>query len=152
METKATQPSAAELYDLDFFEWTVRNSELLRSGRFDEADLGHIAEEIEDMGKRDRRELRNRLEVLLRHLLKWQLQPERRGRSWRLTTNTQRRRIQGLLSEMPSLRPHIEEIVPAIYMDAVGATIDETGISGDCFPAACNFSLDQILDTESFPN
>ena len=151
MATNVTQPRAKELYELDFFEWTVRNAELLRSGRFEEADLGHIAEEIEDMGKRDQRELRSRLEVLLRHLLKWRLQPERRVRSWRLTTNTQRRRIRRLLGEMPSLRPHLEESVLAVYPDAVEATIDETGLPKDCFPATCPFSLDQILDAEFFP-
>ncbi|HXB72298.1 MAG TPA: DUF29 family protein [Candidatus Acidoferrales bacterium] len=57
--------SAAELYDLDFYEWTVRNGELLRSGRVSEADLEHIAEEIEDIGKRERRELLSRLGVLI---------------------------------------------------------------------------------------
>ncbi|MBI3698676.1 MAG: DUF29 family protein, partial [Acidobacteria bacterium] len=66
---------AKDLYDLDFFEWTARNAELLREGRFTEADMEHIAEELEDMGKRDRRELESRLELLLEHLLKWQMQP-----------------------------------------------------------------------------
>ncbi len=151
METKVVQPTVRDLYELDFFEWTVRNAELLRDGRFDEADLGHIAEEIEDMGKRDQRELESRLEVLLRHLLKWRLQPERRGRSWRLTTNTQRRRMLRLLRKMPSLCRYLKESVPEIYIDAVSATIDETGLPRNCFPAICPFSPEQILDTEFFP-
>jgi hypothetical protein len=66
---------AAPLYDRDFFEWTARNAQLLREGRFAEVDAGHLAEEIEDVGKRDRREVRNRLKVLLVHLLKWTAQP-----------------------------------------------------------------------------
>ena len=65
----------ADLYDRDFAEWTRHNAELLRAGRASEADLEHIAEEIEDMGNRDRRELRSRLRVLLAHLLKWKFQP-----------------------------------------------------------------------------
>src|SRR5580700_5749903 len=67
--------NAAELYDRDFAEWAVRNAELLRSGRVAEADLDHIAEEIEDMAKRERRAMQNRLARLIQHLLKWQVQP-----------------------------------------------------------------------------
>ncbi len=152
MEAKVLQPTARELYELDFFEWTLRNAELLRSSQFDEADVSHIAEEIEDMGKRDQRELESRLEVLLRHLLKWRLQPKRRSRSWRLTINTQRRRMVRLLRKMPSLRRYLADSLPEIYADAVGATIDETGLPGDCFPRACPFSTDQILDTDFFPD
>ena len=69
----------ADLYGKDFAEWTAHNARLIRQRRFAEADLEHIAEEIEDMGKRDRREVSNRLKVLIAHLLKWTAQPERRG-------------------------------------------------------------------------
>src|ERR1700674_3816748 len=101
--------SPAELYDRDFYEWTVRNAELLRSGRSTEADLEHIAEEIEDMGKRERRELLSRLSVLIAHLLQWQVQPERRSRSWTTTIRLQRSRIKKLISQMPSLRSFLVE-------------------------------------------
>jgi len=79
--------SAADLYGLDSYEWTVRNAKLLRAGRASEADLEHIAEEIEALGRRERRELLSRLGVLMAHLLKWQVQPERRSRSWALTSS-----------------------------------------------------------------
>ena len=79
--------NAAEVYDADFYEWTVRNTELLRAGRASEADLEHIAEEIEDIGQNQRRQLVSRLVILIAHLLKWQVQPERRSRSWTLTIN-----------------------------------------------------------------
>ena len=68
-----------DLYDRDFLEWTARNAELLRAGRLKEADLEHIAEEIEDLGKGQRHEVRSGLRVLLMHLIKWQSQPEKRG-------------------------------------------------------------------------
>ena len=92
-----------DLYDQDFLEWTVRNSGLLRAGRFGEADIEHIAEEIEDMGKSQRRELGSRLEVLLAHLLKWQFQPGGRNSSWESTIRIQRTKIAKLLRDMPSL-------------------------------------------------
>ncbi len=93
---------AKDLYDRDFFEWTQCNAALLRAARFDQADIEHIAEEIEDMGKSLRREVESRLEVLLQHLLKWKLQPGSRRKSWRLTANTQRREIGKLVRKMPS--------------------------------------------------
>jgi len=63
----------AALYETDFFEWTQRTAEQLRRRRFDETDIEHAAEEIEDMGKRDLRELNSRMEVLMAHVLKWKL-------------------------------------------------------------------------------
>src|SRR5258708_37402713 len=96
-----------QLYDRDFFEWTQCNAALLRSGRFDQADIEHIAEEIEDMGKREYRELGSRLEVLLQHLLKWQAQPNLRTRGWGSTIKVQRIDIPKLLRGRPSLKPKL---------------------------------------------
>ena len=79
---QSTMADQSNLYDEDFFEWTRRTAELLRAGRLDQADIEHIAEEIEDMGKRDLKELNSRVQVLVAHLLKWQFQPEKRSRSW----------------------------------------------------------------------
>jgi hypothetical protein len=85
MKASVLRQTAKDLYEQDFFEWTVQNAQLLRAGRLEEADLEHIAEEIEDMGRSERRELESRLSVLLSHLLKWRFQPSRRGRSWQAT-------------------------------------------------------------------
>jgi len=142
--------NARELYDLDFFEWTARNAELLREGRFAEADMEHIAEELEDLGKRDRRELESRLEVLLEHLLKWQMQPLLRGPGWSRTIAVQRCGIARLLEEAPSLRPRID--LEKSYAAAVRIASRETGFSRDRFPAECPFGLNQVLDDDFFPD
>jgi hypothetical protein len=142
--------TAKELYDLDFFEWTARNAELLREGRFAEADIEHIAEELEDMGKRDRRELESRLELLLEHLLKWQMQPLLRGPSWSRTIAVQRSAIAKLLEEAPSLQPKID--LERCYAAAVKIASRETGFSRDRFPSACPFRLEQVLDDDYFPD
>jgi hypothetical protein len=63
------------LHDRDFYSWTLQQAGLLREGRLSEADIEHIAEELESMGASERRELTNRLAVLVAHLLKWQFQP-----------------------------------------------------------------------------
>jgi len=109
-------PAVKDLYEQDFFEWTVRNASLLRAGRLAEADLEHIAEEMEDMGKSSRHELRSRLRVLLSNLLKWKFQAGRRGRSWKATIRVQRDELVNLLQQMPSLRHYLgRPVAPGLH-------------------------------------
>ena len=143
--------TAKNLYDRDFFEWAQCNAALLRTGRVEEADIEHIAEEIEDMGTSQRHELENRLRVLLAHLLKWRFQPELRGRSWRPTLRVQRGELLRLLRRMPSLGNYLGETLPETYDLAVEQAISETELPDDIFPEACPFTIQQILDEEFFP-
>ncbi len=142
---------SADLYDQDFYEWTVRNAELLRSGRVSEADLEHIAEEIEDMGRRERRELVSRLAVLIARLLKWQVQPERRGTSWAATIRLQRKEISDLLAEMPSLRAYLASNVEKAHAYAVSTASAETSLHEDVFPTSCPFPLEALLEPDFLP-
>ena len=145
--------NARDLYDRDFFEWTRSNAALLRAGRLEEADLHHIAEEIEDMGVSQRRELESRLRVLLTHLLKWQVQPERRERStWKSTIRVQRLEVESLLRKMPSLKNLLTECVEDVYERAVVRAAAETRLPEDRFPPTCPYTLDQILDRDCFPS
>ena len=96
-------------YDTDFYSWTQQQANLLKTGRFLDADLENIIEEIESMGRSEKRELESRLTVLLQHLLKWQYQPERRGKSWELTIRNQRRAIALHLKKVPSLKPNLND-------------------------------------------
>jgi Domain of unknown function DUF29 len=86
-----------QLYDQDFFAWTNEQAGLLREGRLSEADIDHIAEEIE--GKSEKRELVSRLTGLLLHLLKWQHQPAFRSTGWGLTLEEQRNRLEDHLAD-----------------------------------------------------
>src|SRR3990172_2106222 len=107
------------LYDTDFYQWTFHNAELLRQGKLTEVDVQNIAEELESMGKSEKRELINRLAVLIMHLLKWQYQPEKRSHSWIETINEQRRQIILLLEDNPSLKYEIEEKIIRAYNLAI---------------------------------
>ena len=140
-----------QLYDTDFFEWTVRNAELLRAGRVEEVDIEHVAEELEDMGKSQRRALESRLEVLLAHLLKWKHQPDGRGSSWKGTIRLQRSKIQKLLREMPSLRLILPEALPDAYENAVIRAAAESGLAEETLPGKSPFTIDQILDAGFYP-
>ena len=75
-------PNGSSLYDRDIIAWANEQTRLLREGRLDQLDIEHIAEEIEDVGKSEQRELASRMAVLIAHLIKWRYQPERRGGSW----------------------------------------------------------------------
>jgi len=146
-------PTTKDLYDQDFFEWTVRNAELLRGGRLDEADLEHIAEEIEDMGKREQHQLESRLAVLITHLLKWQIQPERRGSSsWAATIEVQRLRLARLLKKMPSLQRALDEAVSEAYPEARVKAAAETEHPKSSFSETCPFTPTQILNPDFYPS
>jgi len=143
---------AVSSYDADFFEWTQQTAELIRQRRLNEADLEHVAEEIADMGKRDRREVRSRMVVLMAHLLKWQLQPTLRGTSsWKATIIEQRAQLALVLADSPSLRRIPENEIEAIYESAVERAVAETRLAADGFPAGCPYLLSEIVDSGFFP-
>lgn len=143
--------SNSTLYDRDFYAWSNEQAALLRSGKLSEADLEHIAEEIESMGKTEKRELVSRLTVLLAHLLKWQHQPARRGASWEVTIGTQRRAITRHLADNPSLKSKLPEAIADAYIDARAEAYAETGLPKAIFPVACPWSFDQIMAEDFWP-
>jgi hypothetical protein len=140
---------STNLYDTDFYAWTQRQSELIRTGKVSEIDFEHLAEEIEDMGRSQKRALESRLEVLLLHLLKWKYQPDYRGKSWVLTIREQRLRIADLLEENPSLSGQFERSIEKAYPLAVLWAERETGL--EVFPERCPFAVMQILDRQFLP-
>jgi hypothetical protein len=139
-------------YDKDIVAWASEQAALLRAGRVGEVDLLHIAEEIEDVGKSERRELASRTSVLLSHLLKWRYQPGRRGSSWQRTIKEQRRAIAAHLRDSPSLKTSLSDPnwQEGVWADAVTKAIDETGL--DCFPDDCPWTYEQILSAAFLPD
>jgi len=138
-------------YAEDFLAWSEHTVRLLRARRFEEVDLENLIEEIESMGKSQQRELDSRLRVLLRHLLKWKYQPERRSTSWALTLDNQRFELDRLLRQSPSLRPVLTHSLADVYPAAVRTAALETRLPRDTFPARCPFTARQILDPDFLP-
>jgi len=124
------------LCDRDFYAWANEQAALLRAGQLSAADIAHIAEEIESMGKTETRELVNRLAVLLMHLLKWQYQSSLRGKSRRVTVEEQRRQLVRHLRDNPSLKGSLPEAMADSYGDAILAAARETDLEAEIFPAA----------------
>lgn len=136
-------------YTTDFYAWTQQQAKLLRNKEISHIDWQNIAEEIEDMGRSEKRQLESRLEVLIMHLLKWQFQPNLRSRSWQLTIKEQRLRIEKLLTENPSLKSRLDDVKEKIYPLAVISAEKETGL--DVFPETCPYELLEILAAEFLP-
>jgi hypothetical protein len=151
MGAKPLVRPAAKLYDEDFVLWTAEAARLLREGRFAEIDVEHVAEEIEDMGKRDHRERFSPLTLIIQHLLKWQYQPDRRSGSWKATVATQRGELEELFEQSPSLRRLPDRTLVRAYGIAIVAAASETGLPEDSFPSKCPYTLEQILDRKFLP-
>jgi hypothetical protein len=139
------------LYERDFYAWANEQAALLRAGKLDHVDIENIAEEIESMGRSEKRELVSRLTVLLLHLLKWRHQPAFRGTSWRLSIEEQRYRLEDHLNDNPSLKAQMDAAMRAAYRISRVSAVRETGLSGGTFQPMCPFTSDQVMDENFWP-
>lgn len=140
------------LYDEDFYAWTREQARLLREGRLTDADIANIAEELDSMGRTEKRELASRLRVLLAHLLKWAYQPDKRTRSWAATIVTQRADLLDHLADNPSLAARRDEAAADVYDKARRVAAAETGIAEARLPAMCPWSFAEIVDDAFWPD
>jgi Domain of unknown function DUF29 len=143
----------ASSYEKDVVLWAQQQAALLRSGQFSKLDVEHVADEIEDVGKTEKRELASRMAVLLAHLLKWRAQPDRRTRSWRSMINEQRKRVALAPEEIPSVRTTLAEPKwrAAVWSDARVIAMTDTGLEGEAFPDEWPWSADQALSPSWLP-
>jgi hypothetical protein len=139
------QPS---LYDTDYVAWLDEQVRHLRAGRLHALDVENVALELEGLMKKERRQLENRLEVLLHHFLKWDHQPDQRSNRWRSTVARQRSRIRRLLEDSPGLNQEVEPICRDVYPDAVRAAAIATRLSEAIFPPTLPYTVEQIFERE----
>ena len=140
-----------DLYERDFYAWLQDQAEKLRARSHNDIDWDNLAEEVESVGKSQKREIRSRLERLIQHLLKWQFQPGRRSESWRITISEQRTFIPGLIDDSPSLGTYPAEIYSQAYAAGVRKAVDETGLIARVFPEEPPFTVEQALDSRFLP-
>ena len=139
-------------YEADFYQWSLEQAHLLRSGEWKAVDVEHLAEEIEDIGKSLRLEWESRLKVLIVQLLKWVFQPELRGMRWQLTIQEQREQLHELLADNPSLKNQMKASLDRTYPRAVKRAALETSLIEETFPKECPFRLEDILNESFWPN
>ncbi|MDO9707085.1 DUF29 domain-containing protein [Paracraurococcus lichenis] len=133
-------------YKQDLHAWAREQAALLRAGRLSEVDAANIAEELDDVGNEQYDKLESALRVLLTHMLKWDHQPERRGRSWANTIDTQRDHIRKVLRKNPSLKSSLEEAIFEAWKDARRDASSEANLPRRTFPEVIPYDWAAILE------
>ena len=144
-------PETATRYEQDYLLWLTETAQRLRSGQLSQIDIANLAEELEDMGRSEKRSVESNLEVLLRHLLKYQYQPQRRSNSWLFTILEHRDRIEKAFRDSPSLQPYYISIFADSYAQARKKAAVETGIPIETFPAQSPFTPEDTLNPDFLP-
>jgi hypothetical protein len=132
-------------YDRDFFTWTQETARAIEAGCFDDIDRAALADEVESLGKRDRREVQSRLAVIVMHMLNVKYQPEMESQNWRSTIKTQRREVAQVLADSPSLRIQVPALLLAAYPSARIDAAEETGLLLNTFPETCEWTALEVL-------
>jgi hypothetical protein len=151
----APQPTVftnSYLYEQDFYLWIETTTKQLKEGRFSEVDLENLIEEIECMGRSEKRALESNLVILLMHLLKYKYHPEKRTNSWLSTIFEHRRRLNKNLQDSPSLKKYFAENFMECYQDARQLAALETGLTLDTFPVESFLTADECLNQEFLPD
>jgi hypothetical protein len=145
--TTELEANRQSLYETDYLKWIDTTIEKLRLQDYSNIDWENLIEEIEDMGRSERKSLKSNLIIVLTHLLKWQYQPEFRSGSWKGSIVEHRRRIREALSDSPSLKPYLEEVFAGCYLDAVEQASAETGLPVETFPQECPYTSAEVLNS-----
>lgn len=149
MPILADELALADLYEKDEVAWLEEMARLAAERQFEEMDCDHLAEFLNDMARRERREVKSRLAILIAHLLKWEFQPEKRTKSWELTILNQRQELADVV-DSATLYSHAEDILIAAYERAVKNAAVETELPPSTFPASCPWTVEQLTaETDS---
>ena len=154
MLTRALHPSnakLAELYEHDLSAWATQNAQLLRQSQFDRIDIHNLAEELQDMGRSERRALESFVQNVLMHLLKWQYQPQRRSDSWLDSITDARTQIELAIADSPSLKSYPAVQLKESYSRARRQAAKQTGIQASAFPEECPYAIELVLDEDWLP-
>lgn len=139
------------LYERDYYLWLLHTAKLIREEKFSEVDAANLIEEIEDMGRSEKRALKSNLIVLLLHLLKYKYQPQKITNSWKSSIREHRRRLRDDFQTSPSLKQYMTEVFDQCYQDSREQAADETGLPLDNFPPSSPFTPSEVLNPDYLP-
>jgi hypothetical protein len=145
------QISTKTLYEQDFNLWLEETVNLLKTRQLSLIDYENLIEEIESMGKRDKKALESNLEQILMHLLKWQYQKNKRSNSWRYSIIEHRNRLKKDFRDSPSLKPYFDDVLEDCYQTAREFASEQTGLDIKTFPIDIPFTKEQILSSNYLP-
>ena len=140
-----------DLYEKDYYLWLQKTVHFLQNNDFSKIDIPNLIEEIEDMGRSQKKAVKSNLKILLCHLLKYQYQPEKRSKSWLSTIFEHRDRLEEDFADSPSLQPFFREVFDQCYQKAKKQASIETGLPIENFPSHCPFTLEEVLDIDYLP-
>ncbi|WP_017315197.1 DUF29 domain-containing protein [Mastigocladopsis repens] len=140
-----------EAYLTDFNAWIDQTAQFLRERRWHEIDVEHLIQEVEDLGKSERRGIASQLTRLLLHLLKWQYQPQRRSDSWLDSITDARTQIELAIEDSPSLKNYPAEKLEESYQRARHQAAKQTNMQISAFPEECPYPLELVLDEDWLP-
>lgn len=143
------------LYDQDYYLWLKTTINQLKIGHLSEIDLDNLIEELESMGRSQKRTVKSLLTLIFEHLLKlkyWESERDRNEGHWRREIITFRQGLNDEIQDSPSLKPYILEIFNDCYLQARKRTSAISKLSPDTFPLVPLASLAEILDEDWFPN
>ncbi|MEL6441652.1 MAG: DUF29 domain-containing protein [Cyanobacteria bacterium J06621_8] len=143
--------NTANLYSRDYYLWLLHTAQLISEGKFDEVDAANLIEEIEDMGRSEKRAIKSNLVVVLLHLLKYKYQPQKRSNSWKSSIREHRRRLRDDIQASPSLKRYFEEVFDECYQDGREQAADETEFPLNTFPDLSPFTPAEILNPDYLP-
>jgi hypothetical protein len=141
-------------YDTDFDAWLAQQIDALRARDWNQVDAEHLAEEIAEVRKSERRAVRSHLRNLLSHLLKWAYQPEERernGASWQTTVRNARVLIGEALEESNTLAHELPELLAHAYRLARQDAAEDTGLPLATFPLTCRWTVQGLLARGFWP-
>ena len=145
------QISKKTLYEEDFNLWLEETVNLLKTRQLSLIDYENLIEEIESMGKRDKKALESNLEQILMHLLKWKYQKDKRSNSWRYSIIEHRNRLKKDFRDSPSLKPYFDDVLEDCYQTAREFASEQTGLDIKTFPIDIPFTKEQILSSNYLP-
>lgn len=141
----AVSAPAVTSYDKDFFKWTRSQVSLLKKGQIDKIDVANLIEEIESLGKSDKRSLNSHLINLLMHMLKLKYQKREDTSSWETSISNARLEIELLLEDSPSLKNALKTSFNHCYELARKKAAVETKMDIKKFPIECPWELKEVL-------
>lgn len=140
------------LYEQDYYLWLEAIAQLLRKGQLSELDVSNLLEEIEDMGRSEKRAVYSNLKILLMHLLKYKYQPEKCSTSWIATIVEYKQRLKKAFQESPSLQAYFTKVFLECYLDARELASAETGLAISNFPVEPPFRSEEVLNSDYLPS
>lgn len=140
---------SSTLYDKDYHLWLKETVKLLQDGKLQDLAIPDLIEEIQDMGKSQRKAVKSNLKVILWHLLKYKYQPEKGSNSWKSSIIKHRKRIRDAFEDSLSLKRYFNKIFDQSYQDSRELALVQTGLSIETFPLEYSFTIAEILENKS---